>query len=120
MRLEKNRKKYNYIARGTYPNNSGYENSLPTKVEKDKEYIFEQEIPLPDSINNIDNATLIVMMIDANSGAIVNANTVALKQINEWREKQKPSFFSGGKLLATGTTLETYSFDEKNKRMYAQ
>lgn len=114
-----NRKRYNYIARGTYPNNSGYENSLPTKVEKDKEYIFEQEIPLPDSINNIDNATLIVMMIDANSGAIVNANTVALKQINEWREKQKPSFFSGGKLLATGTTLETYSFDEKNKRMYA-
>ena len=110
---------YNNIARGTFPNNKGYENSIPANIEKDKEYIFEQEIPLPMEIDNIDNTTLIVMMVDAESGAIVNANTVALKEINAWREKQKPSFYDNGKILASGSTLDTYNFDEETKRMYA-
>ena len=109
---------YRYVARGTYPDSKGYANSVPAKVEKDKEYIFEQNIPLPSTINNINYTTLIALMIDANSGEIVNANTLDLKQINAWREKQKPSFFNNGKLLAAGTTMETYSFDEKKKRMY--
>ena len=110
---------YNNIARGTYPNNKGYENSIPANIEKDKEYIFEQEIPLPMEIDNIENTTLIVLMVDAESGAIVNANTVALKEINAWREKQKPSFYGNGKILASGSTLEIYNFDEESKRMYA-
>lgn len=108
---------HNYIARGTYPDNKGYENSIPANIEKDKEYIFEQEIPLPSEVDNINNTTLIVMMLDASSGEIVNANTIDLKQINAWREKQKPSFFNEGKLLATGTTLDVYSFDEESKQM---
>lgn len=110
---------YNNIARGTFPDNKGYENSIPANIEKDKEYIFEQEIPLPMEIDNIDNATLIVMMLDAESGEIVNANTVALKEINAWREKQKPSFYGNGKILASGNTLNVYNFDEKSKCMYA-
>ena len=110
---------YNNIARGTFPNNKGYENSIPANIEKDKEYIFEQEIPLPMEIDNIENTTLIVLMVDAESGAIVNANTVALKEINAWREKQKPSFYGNGKILASGSTLEIYNFDEESKRMYA-
>lgn len=109
---------YNYIARGTYPDNKGYENSIPAKVEKDKEYIFEQTIPLPSTIDNINATTLIALMLDTKSGEIVNANTLDLKQINTWREKQKPSFYNNGKLLATGTTFDTYSYDEEAKRMY--
>ena len=109
---------YKYIARGTYPDSKGYENSVPTKVEKDKEYLFEQVIPFPATINSTNNTTLIVLMIDANSGEIVNANTLDLKQVNTWREKQKPSFFNNGKLLETGTTFDIYSYDEKSKRMY--
>lgn len=109
---------YNYVARGRYPNSKGYENSVPAKVEKDKEYIFEQVIPIPTTINDINATTLIALMIDATSGEVVNANTLDLKQINTWREKQKPSFFNNGKLVASGTTVETSSYDEKNKRMY--
>ncbi len=108
---------YNYIARGTYPNNQGYENSLPASVEKDKEYIFEQEIPFPESIENINNTRLIVMMVNADNGEIVNAATVDLKQVNTWRENQIPSFYNEGKLLSSTSTIDTYFFDEEAKRM---
>ena len=108
---------YNYYARGTYPNNQGYENSVPASIEKDKEYIFKQEIPVPASITNINNTKLIVMMVDANSGAIANANFIDLKQVSIWRENQKPAFFNAGKLLNETSSLDTYFFDEEAKRM---
>ena len=108
---------YNYIARGRYPDNQGYENSVPASIEKEKEYIFEQEIPFPASIDNINNTKLIVMMVDGNSGAIVNANTLDLKQVNAWRAAQKPSFYNEGKLLTGESTIYSYDFDEENSRM---
>ena len=108
---------YNYIARGRYPDNQGYENSVPASIEKEKEYIFEQEIPFPASVNNINNTKLIVMMVDGNSGAIVNANTLDLKQVNTWRAAQKPSFYNEGKLLTGESTIYSYDFDEENSRM---
>ena len=110
-------KAYNGIARGTYPDNLGFENSVPATVKKDTEYIFEQEIPIPETLINVDNGKLIVMMIDAKSGEIVNANTLDLKQVNAWREKQKPSFYYNGELAASGKTVETYFFDEEKSRM---
>ena len=109
---------YNYFARGTFPDNKGFENSLPANIEGDKEYIFEEVIPLPLEIGNINNVTLTAMMIDAKSGAIVNANTLDLKQVNEWRKKQMPAFFKDGKVVSSGTTVETYDFDTERKRMY--
>ena len=108
---------YNNVARGRYPDNQGYESSLPSTIEKEKEYIFEKEIPLPSTINNINNTALIVMMVDGKSGEIVNANIVDLKQVNAWREKQRPSFYNDGKLLASETTIETFIFDEEKSRM---
>jgi hypothetical protein len=56
-------------------------------------------------------------MIDADNGSIVNANTLDLKQINTWRNKQKPSFFNEGKLLGSSSTISTYSFDEEKSHM---
>ena len=108
---------YNDIARGRYPDNQGFENSIPASVEREKEYIFEQEIPLPETIGNLNNTTLIVLMIDTDNGSIVNANTLDLKQINTWRNKQKPSFFNEGKLLGSSSTISTYSFDEEKSHM---
>ena len=108
---------YNDVAKGMYPNRMGYENSVPTSVEKDKEYIFEQEIPFPESIENINNTTLIVLMVNADNGTIVNATKVDLEQVNAWRENQKPAFYNEGRLLASSSKLDTYFFDEKAKRM---
>ena len=108
---------YNYIARGRYPDNKGYENSVPASIEMEKEYIFEQEIPFPSSVNDISNTRLIVMMVDGKSGEIVNANTLDLKQVNAWRASQKPAFYNDGKVLGESSTVYAYDFDEEKSRM---
>ena len=108
---------YNYIARGMYPDRNGYEGSLPATIEYDTEYIFEKEIPLPSSITNTNNATLIVMLIDGKTGTILNANTVDLKQVNTWRANQKPAFVKEGKLMGDSSSITVYDFDEEKSRM---
>ena len=108
---------YNYIARGRYPDNKGYENSIPSSIEMEKEYIFEQEIPFPSTVNDINSTRLIVMMVDGKSGEIVNANTLDLKQVNAWRAAQKPAFYNNGKVLGESSTVYAYDFDEEKSRM---
>ena len=104
---------YNYIARGSYP----FTDCLPATIEYDRQYIFENEIPLPASITNTNNATLIVMLIDGKTGEIVNANTLDLKQVNTWKANQKPSFFGNGELLGESSSADVYMFDEEKMRM---
>ena len=108
---------YNYIARGMYPDRKGYEGSIPATVEQDVQYIYENEIPLPSSITNTSNATLIVMMIDGKTGTVLNANTIDLKQIDTWRANQKPAFYNNGEILADSTSINIYGFDEEKNRM---
>ena len=104
---------YNYIARGSYP----FTDCLPAAIEYDKQYIFENEIPLPASITDTNNATLIVMLIDGKTGEIVNANTLDLKQVNTWKANQKPSFYAEGQLLGESSSTDIYMFDEEKSRM---
>ena len=108
---------YNSIVRGMYPNKDGFDNCLPANIEYDIQYIYENEIPIPASVSNTGNTTLVVMLIDANTGVIVNANTIDLKQIDTWRANQKPSFFSEGKLLGESSSATVYKFDEEKNRM---
>ena len=108
---------YNNIARGMYPNKDGFDNCLPSNIEYDLQYIYENEIPIPASIEKTENATLIAMLIDGNTGTIVNANTVDLKQVDTWRANQKPSFFAEGKLLGATSETTVYKFDEEKNRM---
>ena len=108
---------YNSIARGMYPGKEGYANVLPDTIEYDRQYIYENEIPIPANINNTNNASLIVMLIDGETGIIANANVIELKQINTWRANQKPAFFNEGKLLGETSEINTYDFDEENSRM---
>ena len=108
---------YNSIARGMYPNKDGFENCLPSTIEYDLQYIYENEIPIPSSIEKTENATLIVMLIDGNTGVVVNANTIDLKQIDTWRANQKPSFYAEGQLLGTSSSATVYKFDEEKNRM---
>ena len=103
-----------YLMRGSY---KAKENCLPATIEQDKEYIYEDEIPLPASISNTDNTTLIVMLIDGKTGAIANANTLDLKQINTWKANNKPAFYNEGKLQETTSSTTIYGFDEENSRM---
>ena len=108
---------YNSLARGMYPGKEGFANVLPDTIEYDKQYIYEKEIPIPANINNTNKATLIVMLIDGETGTIANANIVDLKQINTWRANQKPAFVNEGKILDNASEIYTYDFDEENSRM---
>ena len=108
---------YNSIARGSYPGKDGYKDCLPSEIEYDVQYIYESEIPIPASITETNNTTLVVMLIDGKNGEIVNANTVDLKQINTWKVNQKPAFYGEGKILADSSVVTTYDFDEEKSRM---
>ena len=108
---------YNSLARGMYPGKEGFANVLPDTIEYDKQYIYEKEIPIPANINDTNKATLIVMLIDGETGTIANANIVDLKQINTWRANQKPAFVNEGKILDNASEIYTYDFDEENSRM---
>ena len=107
---------YNYIARGSYPGKDGYEGSLPANIEEYTQYTFEKEIPLPSSISNVNNTTLIVMLINGKTGVIENANTIDLKQVNTWRANQKPAFYRE-KVATVSTPTTIYEFDEEKSRM---
>ncbi len=108
---------YNSLARGMYPGKEGYADVLPDTIEYDKQYVYEKEIPIPSNIENKDKATLIVMLIDGETGIIANANIIDLKQINTWRANQKPAFANEGKLLGEESVIYTYDFDEEKSRM---
>ena len=86
---------------------------FPDTIEADKQYIYEGEIPLPASILKTANTTLIVMLIDGKTGAIANANTQDLKQIDTWKNNHKPSFYTN-----ETATENVYAFDYANSRMY--
>ena len=108
---------YNSIARGTYPNAKGFEKCLPDTVIYDTEYLYTNVIPIPAKINDITKSTLIVLLIDGDNNHIVNANCVTLKQVRDWRERQKPEYIGEEKPLGTTATVETYYFDEEKGRM---
>ena len=106
---------YPYLMRGSY---LGKEDYLPATIEQDKQYVYEDVIPFPKkSITRTQNTTLIVMLIDENTGEIANANTVDLKQINTWESNNKPAFYCDGAIQEATSETTTYYFDSKNSRM---
>ena len=109
--------KYNNLARGTYPNNEGYENSIPSEIEYDAEYKFVKEIPFPSTIENSSKATLVALLLDGKTRHILNANTISIDQIDRWREKQKPAFNYEGAQLKDSSAIYVYDFDEEKSRM---
>jgi len=100
--------KYNYLMRGSY----NVTDCLPDTIEADKQYIYEGEIPLPASISKTSNTTLIVILVDEKTGAVANANTLDLKQIDTWKSNNKPAFYTNEE-----ATEVVYGFNYANSRM---
>ena len=100
-----NSKSYDYIARGSYPANE----ALPATIEKDRQYIIEQEIPIPGTINNIKNSRLIALLIN-NNGNIVNANTLKFSELDIWTKNTAPTFYSNGKRMLS-SVVSTGNFN---------
>lgn len=52
---------------------SGTGNLLPVSLEADATYTVDMEMDLPESVENIENCDFVVMVIDGNTGRIINA-----------------------------------------------
>lgn len=65
---------FDNVARSTW--GTGYNGTsglLPSTVESADEYKVEIQVPIPSSVNNVDNCKFVVMLIDENTGHVINA-----------------------------------------------
>lgn len=77
---------YNHIPRATTAVN-GVPNSVPTSLRAGQEYVFEYELPLASTVSKKQNIDIVVMLIDRNTEAIVNAYKLPYDQIYKYDEK---------------------------------
>lgn len=65
---------FNEVARGVYGNTyNGTGGHIPTSVISGEVYETEINMPIPSTVREIENCDVVVMMIDANTGKVVNA-----------------------------------------------
>lgn len=67
---------YHDVAKGTSSAFSGIGNSLPDRLEANKEYAFNYRIDLPETIIDKDNIEVIVFVLNTQTGGIMNADNV--------------------------------------------
>lgn len=88
---------FNHVARDNFDYWQGIEGSLPEVINMGEEILFEKSFDLPASVLNTNNIHLISMLIDMNTGEIVNANitrfdagidapSLSQSQIKAWQE----------------------------------
>lgn len=67
---------FDNVARGTWGTSySGTGSLLPPVLEPSGEYSVNMEMSVPDNVVNIDNCKFAVMLIDGNTGKVINAST---------------------------------------------
>lgn len=67
---------YNDVARGIYPSLTGIEGSVPAAITACTDYGYEYSFPMPKNCENYANLKLTVLLYDAKTGEIVNADRV--------------------------------------------
>ena len=65
---------YNDVARGIYPEVNGLDGSIPAMIEAGKDYSYSYTLDLPTNIQNVDNIRIITLLINAETGEIMNAD----------------------------------------------
>ncbi len=88
---------YNFVARGIYPDYTGI--TLHGEVLADTDTQFEYEIELPDNILNIENITLIGVLLDNENGRMEYADAVPYSEFG--KDLSKP--WSGVEVIAEDT-----------------
>ena len=71
---------FNDVARGIYGSADGEEGSVPSSVTLGQPYSYEYTFTLPDNINNRANIRIITLLIDTNTGEIVNADQTTISK----------------------------------------
>lgn len=99
---------YQEVARSTVGFN-GVEGSLPAAPQAGVDYAFSQSVPVPQSIAQGKEMDVIVYLIDATAGKVLNAQSIPYTQITDGA--LMPLYYCGGKwgYLPEGTC--TYDLD---------
>ena len=71
---------FNDVARGIYPSNTGVEGSVPSSIEACTDYSYDYTITMPKNIDSYDNLELTVLLYDAKTSEIVNADRIVCPQ----------------------------------------
>lgn len=67
---------YNDVARGIFPSLTGVEGSVPAVISACTDYSYEYSLPMPKNCDDYANLKLTVLLYDAKTGEIVNADRV--------------------------------------------
>ena len=67
---------YNDVARGIYPSLTGVEGSVPSTISACTDYSYEYSFPTPKNCDNYSNLKLTILLYDATTGEIINADRV--------------------------------------------
>lgn len=73
---------FNDVARGVYPNINGEQGSVPSSIHASTDYTYSYDIKLPSNITNSNNVNLAVLLYNAATGEIVNADRMACPYIS--------------------------------------
>lgn len=100
------------VARVVVGGLEGIEGSIPADVEVGEPYQLSQSIELPESVN-LDNVRLVVLLLDARTGHVVNANQCSLgvtgiDNVNVAPSKSGKMFDISGRQLYTSPKRGVY------------
>ena len=74
---------FNDVARGIYPEVNGLTGSVPSVIKKDQVYNYSYTFDLPNNIQNKANIRIVTLLIDNESGEILNADETSIGEENE-------------------------------------
>jgi len=107
--------KFDDVARGIYPSVYGQNGSVPSSVKRGVANEYEYIVTLPGSISNKKNISIVTLLINSNSGEIVNADKVSVGVISSSVKLDKTNAkIQKGKTVTLKATVSPSSLSDKS------
>lgn len=88
---------FNDVARGIYPSADGESGSVPSTVETGVAYEYEFTVNLPSTVSDPKNVSIVTLLLDGDSGEILNADKVSMAESTTGIQTLKRSSVEEGK-----------------------
>jgi thiol-disulfide isomerase/thioredoxin len=88
---------FNDVARGIYPSADGESGSVPSTVETGVAYEYEYTVNLPSTVSDPKNISIVTLLLDDDSGEILNADKVSMAESTTGIQTLKRSSAEEGK-----------------------
>lgn len=102
---------YNEVARAAILPVKGEQGSIPAIMKKDEVHTYSHSFTLPATVDNAENCSLLVALVDARSGEVLNAEAVPLTGGDTEVEAVETNALkvNGRTVSAEGCTLRVYT-----------